>query len=366
MNGIDLKHNSEVLEIPAAESVSEDGKFVSEKEYWEKYYEHPDFNYEWNNGILEEKPVSDVKNITMYYWFIRLLGYYLETTERGKAVFHDFGFRLALPGGTSIRKPDFAVVLIDNTTSLEQDDRSFKGVFDLCVELISDATQKDIIRDTTDKKNEYEIIGVKEYYILDASNIHMAFYWRSRGIFVPLRLIDGDIIQSEALKGFQFRVSHLFTQPPIEELVEDKVYYDYVIPAYRTIKLRAEAAKKNAEAAKQEAEEEKMRADSAEKKAEEEKMRADSAEKKAEAAKKEAEQEKVKAEAARKEAEQEKVKAEAARKEAEQEKVKAEAARKEAEQEKVKAEAARKEAEYEKIKVERLAAKLRSLGISPD
>jgi len=298
MNVIDLKHNSEVLEIPATEPVSEDGKFVSEKEYWEKYYEHPDFNYEWNNGILEEKPVSDVKNITMYYWFIRLLGYYLETTERGKAVFHDFGFRLALLGGTSIRKPDFAVVLIDNTTSLEQDDRSFKGIFDLCIELISDATQKDIIRDTVDKKNEYEIIGVKEYYVLDASNVHMAFYYRAAGsgYFVPLRLIDGDIIQSEALKGFQFRVSHLFTQPPIEELIEDKVYYDFVIPAYRTIKLRAEAAKKNAEkekrradsaekkaeAARKEAEEEKIRADSAEKKAEEEKMRADSAEKKAE------------------------------------------------------------------------------------
>src|SRR3990172_4964213 len=105
----------------------------------------------------------------------------------------------------------------------------------------------------------------------------MAFYYRAagRGYFVFLRLIDGDIIQSEALKVFQFRVSHLFTKPPIEELIEDKVYYDFVIPAYRTIKLRAEAAKKNAE---------------------KEKRRADSAEKKAEAAKKEAEEEKIKAE----------------------------------------------------------------------
>ncbi|MCP4109136.1 MAG: hypothetical protein GY749_27005, partial [Desulfobacteraceae bacterium] len=39
--------------------VSEDGLAVSEDEYWEKYYEHPDFSYEWNNGYLEERPVSD-------------------------------------------------------------------------------------------------------------------------------------------------------------------------------------------------------------------------------------------------------------------------------------------------------------------
>src|SRR3990172_2412621 len=154
----------------------------------------------------------------------------------------------------------------------------------------------------------------------------MAFYYRAagRGYFVFLRLIDGDIIQSEALKVFQFRVSHLFTKPPIEELIEDKVYYDFVIPAYRTIKLRAEAAKKNAE---------------------KEKRRADSAEKKAEAARKEAEEEKIRADSAEKKAEEEKMRADSAEK---------------------KAEAAKKEAEYEKIKAERLAEKLRSLGISPD
>jgi len=44
---------------------SEDGKRVSESLYWEKYYEHPDFSYEWNRGYLEEKPVSDLMNVKM-------------------------------------------------------------------------------------------------------------------------------------------------------------------------------------------------------------------------------------------------------------------------------------------------------------
>jgi len=36
---------------------------ISEKEYWDKYYEHPDLNYEWKNGYLEEKFVGNVRNI---------------------------------------------------------------------------------------------------------------------------------------------------------------------------------------------------------------------------------------------------------------------------------------------------------------
>ncbi|EDN66179.1 hypothetical protein BGP_0528 [Beggiatoa sp. PS] len=47
-----------------------DGLAVSETVYWEKYYENPENIYEWNNGILEEKPVSDHLNVLMYLWFL--------------------------------------------------------------------------------------------------------------------------------------------------------------------------------------------------------------------------------------------------------------------------------------------------------
>lgn len=243
------------------ERVSKDGSRVSEEEYWEHYYEHPDFNYEWNNGILEEVPVSDFKNISMYYWFIRVLGYYIETQKTGRVVFHDFGFRLALPEKTTIRKPDLAIVVTDNPSDLEPDDRSFRGTFDLCVELISDLTTKAIIRDTVDKKTEYEAIGVEEYYILDASNKHMAFYRRTQdGVFKPIKLVDGDIVQSEVLKGFRFRVSDLFKEPSIEKLIEDEVYYDFVFPTHRIIKQEAERQRHRADFAERKAEEERQRA----------------------------------------------------------------------------------------------------------
>ena len=58
---------------------SEDGKYVSESLYWDEYYEHPDFSYEWNKGYLEEKPVSDLMNVETGRWFLRMLEAFLET-----------------------------------------------------------------------------------------------------------------------------------------------------------------------------------------------------------------------------------------------------------------------------------------------
>jgi len=38
---------------------------------------------------------------------------------------------------------------------------------------------------------------------------------------------DG-VIQSKVLKGFQFRIEHLYTRPDLEYLIEDPVYRHYV------------------------------------------------------------------------------------------------------------------------------------------
>ena len=270
MSSFDLNNNAIALEdqVTEPEEVSQDGRHVTEEEYWEKYYEDLDFNYEWNNGILEEKPMSDYHNYQMYKWLRSVLERYLSVHRGEKMVEQVFGFRIALPHHVSIRKPDLAVVASANPSDLRKYDKSFAGIYDLCIELLSDATKKGIERDIVDKKNEYESIGVKEYYILDAEDNYMAFYHLNQyGIFVPIKLIDNDIVRSEVLKGFQFRVSDLFRQPEIDELTDDTVYCGFVLPDRKT-KQRAEKAEKKAEA-------ERQRAEDAEKLAEQEKQRAD-------------------------------------------------------------------------------------------
>jgi len=67
-------------------SGSEDGFSVSEKVYWENYYSYPDFNYEWNEGVLEEKPMSDYAGYLMYLWFIEILRHFFTVYPIGKMI----------------------------------------------------------------------------------------------------------------------------------------------------------------------------------------------------------------------------------------------------------------------------------------
>lgn len=228
---------------------SEDGLKVSEEEYWEKYYNYcgdSDFRYEWNNGYLEEKPVSDYANDLVSQWFIGILRSFLQVHPIGKLVTVEMGFRLALPRETTIRLPDFAVVLNTNPVPLNLKDCSYSGIFDLCIELISDLTLKGIRRDTVQKKREYGAIGVKEYYILDAEGEHTAFYRRNDalGSYEDIIPTPDAVIQSEVLPGFQFRISDLYRQPSHENMAEDPVYREFIYLAYQTEKHRAEQAEK--------------------------------------------------------------------------------------------------------------------------
>jgi len=264
----------------AQDDISEDGRAVTEDEYWEKYYEHPDFNYEWNNGYLEVNPVSDFSGYLMYEWFTEILRHYFRVNPIGVTVGLEIGFRLALPDKKSIRKPDLAVILNNNPEVIQPDDCTYTGTYDLCIEALSYSSRKGIKRDTVVKKKEYQGIGVREYYILDARGFETAFFRRnSKGKYEKIQPQNKGIIRSGVLPGFQFRVSDLHRQPSLEELAQDDVYHKYVLPAYRDAQERAKKEKRRAERAEQNAAIQQQRAEKEQRRAEQEKQRAERAEK---------------------------------------------------------------------------------------
>jgi Uma2 family endonuclease len=134
---------------------------VTQAEYWDQYYNAPDITYEWNNGNLEVKAVSDQLTISMYKWFLEVLEHYLKTNQIAESTLLEMGFILTLPQKNEVRKPDLGVVLNSNPIPLLPSDRSYKGTFDLCVEAISDSSQQDIDRDIIYKKLEYAQAGFK-------------------------------------------------------------------------------------------------------------------------------------------------------------------------------------------------------------
>ncbi|MBF0450195.1 MAG: Uma2 family endonuclease [Candidatus Magnetomorum sp.] len=222
---------------------SEEGLRVSEEDYWKHYYEHPDFRYEWNDGVLEVKAMGDFASYLLADWFIEIIKENIKTFKQARLIGLDIGFKLNLPDKkASIRKPDLAVILASNPVQIEPDDRTYKGCFDIYIEFLSDSDKKVVEKDTVIKRLEYCQVGVKEYFILDRKNKETAFYrLNSKGKYVKIVPRNG-IIQSKVLPNFQFRVKDLYAQPLLEDLIKDDVYKSYVLTNYQEQCKRADMA----------------------------------------------------------------------------------------------------------------------------
>ena len=250
--------------------------YVSEKDYWENYYEMNDICYEWCNGKLEEKPMADLASFNMYNWFLMLLNEYFREFPEGIIVGLEIGFKMSLPNQISIRKPDLAFIHKSNPVQMQLDERSYKGCFDMCIEFLSDSTPFEIFRDTVIKKAEYEQAGIQEYYILDRKHAETVFYrLNAHGQYIKIEPENNGIIKSNVLSDFQFCYDDLFDLPSSEKLREDPVYARYFQTDYLKIKQRAEKAERSLDKVNLLVNKEKIRADEEKRRADKEKCRAD-------------------------------------------------------------------------------------------
>ena len=207
---------------------SKAGTFVDESTYWDVYYEDKDYRYEWNNGLLEIKDMPTLDIIHSVRWLYKIMEQFLEVHPIAHLIILDFGFRISLPQKTAVRKPDCAIILNDNPVQPANKDRSFDGIYDICIEYLSDSNPHYVIKDTVERKHEYCLAMVKEYYIIDDMNKHTVFYrLDTNGNYVKIAPQKG-VIRSTVLPGFQFRVSDLYDQPDLNRLIDDPVYQPYV------------------------------------------------------------------------------------------------------------------------------------------
>ena len=331
----------------------DDGRYVTKEEYWARWYENPypdiDVSYEWNNGRLEAKPLPNEPQLDLYNWFLDLLRRFISTYPIAKLINLETGFVLTIedpaePSGQreAVRKPDIGVILNSNPVPWGGvDRRHFDGVCDMVVEAVSDSTLAEVLRDTEEKRRDYALAGVKEYYILDPGGEHMRFY----------RLIPGGqyeeiqpdlegVIGSDVLPGLQFRLEEMERQPRMEELALNDVYSGYVIPRLQIAVSKSEAEAQRADEATQRADKATQRADEATQRAEEEAAARQAAEQRAEAEASARQEEATARQAAEQRAEEE-----AAARQAEAAARQAEAAARQAAEQRVEEEAAARQAE---------------------
>ena len=254
----------------------DDGRYVTKEEYWARWYENPypdiDVSYEWNNGRLEAKPLPNEPQLDLYNWFLDLLHRFISTYPIAKLINLETGFVLTIedpaePSGQreAVRKPDIGVILNSNPVPWGGvDRRHFDGVCDMVVEAVSDSTLAEVLRDTEEKRRDYALAGVKEYYILDPGGEHMRFYRLiGGGRYEEIQPDLEGVIGSDVLPGLQFRLEEMERQPRMEELALNDVYSGYVIPRLQIAvnKSEVEAQRAEEEAAARQAAEQRAEAE---------------------------------------------------------------------------------------------------------
>ena len=156
--------------------------------------------------------------LDLYNWFLDLLRRFVSTYAIAKLINLETGFVLTIadpeePSGQreAVRKPDIGVILNSNPVSWGGvDQRHFEGVCDMVVEAVSDSTPAEVLRDTEEKRRDYALAGVKEYYILDPNGEHMRFYRLiPEGHYEEMQPDGEGVIGSEVLPGLQFRVEDM-------------------------------------------------------------------------------------------------------------------------------------------------------------
>jgi Uma2 family endonuclease len=311
---------AEPLAPPVNPFAPDDGRCVTLEEYWAKWYENPypdiDVSYEWNNGRLEAKPLPNKPQLKLYNWFLDLLRRYLSTYPIAELINLETGFVLTIedsaePSGQreAVRKPDIGVILNSNPVPWGGiDQRHFDGVCDMVVEAVSDSTRAELLRDTEEKRRDYALAGVKEYYILYPGREHMRFYRLiAGGHYQEIQPNADGVVASDLLPGLQFRMQDLRRQRDLVELALDDVYSGYVIPDHKIAVNKAEAEAAARQSETQRADAEAVARQAAEQRTEEEAQRAD-----AEAAARQAEAQRADAAEQRTEEEAERADAEAA------------------------------------------------------
>lgn len=214
--------------------------YISEADYWAYYYDQKP-KHEWNDGQLERLYVSNFLTFQVQIWFSHLLSHFLHTNPIANLVGLEMGFRITLPIKKAIRRPDLAIVLNTNPVQLQPLDCSYAGIFDMCIEFLSESKPKEVYRDTVIKKAEYFAAGVAEYYILHHDINHCIFYTRdaNKKDYVLIKPHNG-IIASPLLPGFQFRLQDLKLLPHVNAMMNDSVYKDFVLPELQKDRLEAE------------------------------------------------------------------------------------------------------------------------------
>ncbi|MCR4405187.1 MAG: Uma2 family endonuclease [Candidatus Acetothermia bacterium] len=171
---------------------------------------------EWVDGEVIVLTPASRRHQELADFLIQTVGIFVKVRDLGVMLSAPFQMKTGpdLPG----REPDILFVAKENLEQLKQ--TYLDGPAALVIEIVSPQSR---LRDRGEKFAEYELGGVKEYWLIDPDRKEADFYLLDeRGRF-RLREADPEgVYRSEVLPGFWLRVAWLFQEPlpPILEVLK--------------------------------------------------------------------------------------------------------------------------------------------------
>jgi Uma2 family endonuclease len=200
------------LDMPGQVRIS--GKIIAKNVTYEAFMSGFEGQHvEWVNGVVIEMPSIDARHDALVLFLRMLFVAYFERMPSGLTLGDPMIMRLIdVP---SSRAPDILVLLNDRIDRLQQNE--VIGPANLVIEIVSEGS---IRADYVDKRREYELGGVPEYWILDRRKKEAMFLQLNADGLYDEVLSDDDVYHSRELPNFQLNVNILWreTLPGFSEI----------------------------------------------------------------------------------------------------------------------------------------------------
>ena len=173
---------------------------------WDDYVRIPDDGqrYEIIDGVLHVSPAPSYDHQLAVYELAALLRNFVIRNGLGRVLGAPFDVRL--PGIANPVQPDLLFLRTENLP--RPGSACFEGVPDLVVEVLSPGTRK---IDQQVKLDAYQRAGVPEYWLVDPVRRSAVVRRLEDGEYrVTGRYRHDEMVRSEVLDGFEFKVSSLF------------------------------------------------------------------------------------------------------------------------------------------------------------
>ncbi len=159
---------------------------------------------EWIDGEVIEFMSASYKHQELVKFFTVVLGIFIEERDLGVLTTAPMTIKL----GTRGREPDVFFIAKNRLDKLKKN--YFDGAPDLIIEIISPESRG---RDRGDKFYEYEIAGVREYWIIDYEREKVEFYsLGDDGFFQMVFADESNVFNSRVLPNLRMNVDWLWQE----------------------------------------------------------------------------------------------------------------------------------------------------------